>query len=271
MGLQRQDDGPHPGGLTLDRTHELRVEPNLLRAVSIFAAAADGGWVSQANSLFAVGCEAGQRAFNQMFVTSHEPDGDAIRGMTSRYEHGRFRLRLRDDVHQAALSAIQAAGLEPQGGIPSMTMALAGGIAEPDTPLRIERVCDEATHADHVRVIAEGFGNWTPETLGRIFTRKLMDDPDWAGWVGYEGGVAVAASQLVVHGNVAGLYYIATVESARRKGYGDTMTRTAMREGRARGCDLACLQASPFGRPVYERIGFSVIGEYVTYVPSEDA
>lgn len=61
------------------------------------------------------------------------------------------------------------------------------------------------------------------------------------------------------------------MKAAQRKGYGDAITRHAVREGLARGCDLVCLQASPDGRPVYKRLGFNVIGEYVTYVPSENA
>ena len=54
------------------------------------------------------------------------------------------------------------------------------------------------------------------------------------------------------------------------KGYGDAITRAAIVEGQERACDLVCLQASPLGRPVYERLGFSVIGEYVTYISKDD-
>jgi ribosomal protein S18 acetylase RimI-like enzyme len=254
----------------LDRTHELRVEPNLLHACGVWAKAADGGWTESGEGVVAVGCEAGQRAFNQAFLTSATADVGALRRVTSRYEHGRFRLRFRGDLHEAVMPAIAALGLQRQGGIPTMTMTLGSEMGVPETDLRIERVTDEVSLGEHVRVVAGGFGSWMPETLGRIFTAKLLGEPSWAGWVGYRDEAAVASSQLVVHGNVAGLYYIATVEAARRRGYADAMTQAAMLEGRARGCDLACLQASPDGRPVYERIGFEVIGEYVTYVPRED-
>ena len=150
-------------------------------------------------------------------------------------------------------------------------MTFAGELTEdPDVGLRIEPAVDEATLAAHVRIVTEGF-DWTPDTLGRIFTPALLDRPAWSAWVGYIDGVAVATAQLVVHANVAGLYYVATVKEARRRRYGEAITRHAVREGQARGCDLICLQASPAGRPVYERLGFEAIGEYVTYVPSEDA
>lgn len=252
----------------MDRTHELRVEPNLLRACEIWAAAAEGGWTPSKKGLYAFGCAAGQRAFNQVFVTAPGLDADALRALTSRYEHGRFRLRMRDDLHEGVRVTLEAAGLQRQGGIPTMTFT--GELDAADAGLLIEPVTNEARLAEHVRIVTEAFG-WTPDTLGRIFTPKLLEQPDWAAWVGYADGCAVATAQLVVHENVAGLYYVATVKAARRKGYGDAITRHAIREGQVRGCDLVCLQASPDGRPVYERLGFSVIGEYVTYVPSEDA
>jgi hypothetical protein len=220
----------------------------------------------QAEGLIAFGCDAGQRAYNQLFITAPGPDASAIRAMTSAYAHGPFRLRFRDELHESSLPAIEANGLLRHGGIP--TMVFSGKLPAMESDLRVERVTNERLLNDHTFVVAQGF-DWKPDTLGRIFTPNLLDMPDFAAWVAYDGDAPVASSQLVVHGKVAGLYYIATVESARRKGYGDAITRTAMFEGFARGCQTVCLQASSLGRPVYERIGFNVIGEYITYVPKD--
>lgn len=221
-----------------------------------------------AEGLHAFGCDAGQRAFNQLFITSQDVTAPALRAMTSAFEHGRFRLRFRDDLRQTATAAAETIGLVRQGGIPTMVcQEQTGG---PGSALRIERVRDVKTLEDHVRVVTAGF-DWQPDTLGRIFTPRLLEEPDWAAWVGYEGDAPAATAQLVVHAGIAGLYYVATVRSARRKGYGEAVTRSAMSEGFARGCRVACLQASDLGRPVYEAIGFHVIGEYITYVPAEDA
>lgn len=246
---------------------QLQLEPTLLRACEIWANAADGGWTMRAEGLHAFGCEAGQRGFNQLFITAPDIDAAALGAMITPYEHGKFRVRLRDELHESALPAIEANGLVRHGGIPTMAMPLPSDLVSPETELRIQLVSDQKTLADHIRVVTAGF-DWQPDTLGRIFTPRLLDEPDFAAWVGYEGDEPVASSQLVVHGSVAGLYYIATMESARRKGYGEAITRAAMQEGIARGCDAVCLQASSLGRPVYERIGFQVIGEYVTYFPS---
>jgi ribosomal protein S18 acetylase RimI-like enzyme len=222
----------------------------------------------RAEGLWAFGCEAGQRAFNQLFITGPGVNARALQAMTSAFEHGRFRLRFRDDLGETAIAQAEGIGLMRQGGIP--TMVFEGTTGGPDSMLRIERVQDMKALADHVRVVTAGF-DWRPDTLGRIFTPRLLEEPDWAAWVGYEDGVPVATAQLVVHAGIAGLYYVATVEAARRRGCGEAVTRAAMSEGFARGCRVVCLQASEAGRPVYERIGFSITGEYITYVRAEDA
>jgi hypothetical protein len=47
--------------------------------------------------------------------------------------------------------------------------------------------------------------------------------------------------------------------------YGEAVTARAMLEGWARGCDMASLQASPAGYPVYIRLGFKDVAYYKTY------
>ena len=82
-------------------------------------------------------------------------------------------------------------------------------------------------------------------------------------------GEAAGAAQLVVSNGVAGVYYVATTEPLRRRGIGDAMTRHALDVGTMLGCSLGSLQASPMGRPIYERMGFEVVSDYRTYVPAE--
>jgi len=55
---------------------------------------------------------------------------------------------------------------------------------------------------------------------------------------------------------------VGTLEAQRGRGFGEVMTAHAARQGRARGCDHASLQASVMGRPVYERMGFRQNREY---------
>ena len=61
---------------------------------------------------------------------------------------------------------------------------------------------------------------------------------------------------------MAGIGWVGTIESARRRGYAEAVTWAAVREGFRRGAAFANLQASVMGRPIYERMGFLTLTEY---------
>jgi ribosomal protein S18 acetylase RimI-like enzyme len=83
--------------------------------------------------------------------------------------------------------------------------------------------------------------------------------------IGVLDGVPVATASLVVAGGAAGIYNVGTLEPARRRGIGAAMTAAAVRRGAARGLHLATLQASTMGRPIYERMGFRFVCDFVPY------
>ena len=66
-------------------------------------------------------------------------------------------------------------------------------------------------------------------------------------------------------GGAAGIYNVTTVEAARGRGIGAAMTVAAVRHGADLGLDLATLQASTMGRPVYERLGFEFVCDLLPY------
>ena len=66
-------------------------------------------------------------------------------------------------------------------------------------------------------------------------------------------------------GRTIGVYAIATIPAARQNGYGAAMTARVVADGSGAGCDVAVLQASELGRPIYERLGFRVAVLYRAY------
>ena len=67
------------------------------------------------------------------------------------------------------------------------------------------------------------------------------------------------------HG-IAGLYWVATVEAVRKRGLGAAVTALITNEAFERGARVVTLQASVMGRPIYERLGYKTIYNYVDHV-----
>jgi predicted acetyltransferase len=96
----------------------------------------------------------------------------------------------------------------------------------------------------------------------------LLERPECAAYVGYLNGQPVTAGLGWQTGRTIGVYNIATIPTARRRGFGEAMTARVVDDGAAAGCDVAVLQASSMGRPIYERIGFQISVRYTGYVDS---
>ncbi len=114
---------------------------------------------------------------------------------------------------------------------------------------------------DYGRVVADA--NDDPgehERAELLFHDQTILAPHIAAFVVYiDDAPASCAMTLVSHG-VAGVFYVATVESARRRGLGDALTRMAARTGFALGARASWLGASEMGAELYRRIGFSDLG-----------
>lgn len=128
----------------------------------------------------------------------------------------------------------------------------------------IRVVADAAGLADHAHVLAEGFG--MPLEWATAFAlESSAAEPSVTFYVGYQDGEPVTSGLGVRTGRTIGVYNIATVEAARRRGLGAAMTQRAMDDGAVAGCDVAILQASDMGLPVYLRLGFQTVVEYYGY------
>ncbi len=104
---------------------------------------------------------------------------------------------------------------------------------------------------------AEGFG--IPDSAENLF--------EWFGkgidlglpllfYLGLLDGKPVATSVLFLAEGVAGVYFVATLPGARRRGIGYSVTLEPLREARKMGYGVGVLQASGAGIPVYRKMGF---------------
>jgi GNAT superfamily N-acetyltransferase len=61
------------------------------------------------------------------------------------------------------------------------------------------------------------------------------------------------------------VWLVATLPGAQRRGLGRAILQRLLLDARDRGQRTASLQASPKGRPLYERIGFEPVGSLHLY------
>ena len=99
------------------------------------------------------------------------------------------------------------------------------------------------------------------ERLRAILNADLVSDPDVRIAVLDVDGDPVAGAMAFRWDESVGIYTVATVERARRRGFGRAVTWAAIDAGRtAWGSRIAILQSSPMGRSVYAAMGFEAIG-----------
>jgi GNAT superfamily N-acetyltransferase len=132
--------------------------------------------------------------------------------------------------------------------------------------LVITPVEDRTTLRPWVQVMSVGFGlpKEAESRLLELFS-SVAPEPPLQTYLALSDGRPVATAQLFVGAGVAGIYNVTCLPDARGRGIGAAITRAPMQEARRQGCDLAILQASQLGYPVYRRLGFHDYGRIGTY------
>jgi ribosomal protein S18 acetylase RimI-like enzyme len=91
--------------------------------------------------------------------------------------------------------------------------------------------------------------------------------PGGVPYLAREDGQVVAVGFGVFGDRIAGVFNIATVPAYRGRGYGRAITSRIVADGIDRGADLAYLQSSEDGYPLYQSMGFRTVESW-TYLSS---
>jgi GNAT superfamily N-acetyltransferase len=162
-----------------------------------------------------------------------------------------------------------------EAGIPGMATDLNRLPDETPPPdLGVERVDSPQAFRDACEVIAAGFGApmEVAEAMARFAETAIGEDVAQRVFLVRAGGRAVGTALGVAEGPILGIFNVATVPDARRRGVGRAVTLATLRDGAARGCRLAVLQSTEMGHAVYERLGFRDFGSYELWShPTEPA
>lgn len=133
----------------------------------------------------------------------------------------------------------------------------------------IVQVQNEAQCRDWVQVQSLSNGG-LPQAIDDIYMRLMLpaieaDSPRKI-FVAYENGRPVACSLFHLAGGVAGIWQVATIPEARRKGYGTAITFAALAAAAKQGYKIGVLFASQMGAPVYRKMGFQEILQAKLYL-----
>jgi GNAT superfamily N-acetyltransferase len=204
---------------------------------------------------------------NSVLVIS-EPE-DPVAAFTA--AEGAFRERGRPigvDIavgrHPSVERAIREVGLTRLFAWPGMAVDVAElpDIHLPDG-IRVEPVTDRRGAAAIARVEQDGFGS-EPEIAERFYAAASYGGDGARSFVAWEGDEPVGMAAAYLHAGAIGIFGVAVVPAARRRGIATALSITA---ARAFPADLAWLHTDDAqARSVYERLGFREIAQWEVWV-----
>ncbi len=208
-------------------------------------------------------------AISNVAFRTGEADAEALvdraRGFFARRGRGfSFMLRGREAADRDLEAAATAAGLSEVYAMPEMTLAAPLPAEAPPPGVAVRRIAAERDAEDYWRICAAAYPDvgFPPEVFGHYTRHEGLRADNLAAFLADLDGEPVAAAMTIVTRGVAGIYWVAALGQARGRGVGRAVTAAAVEAGFGLGADLASLQASPMGRPVYERMGFEAIFDY---------
>jgi GNAT superfamily N-acetyltransferase len=170
-------------------------------------------------------------------------------------------------------SLLEQHGLQPIGEMPGMAIDLVLVDDKPDTitNFTIQKVRDAEMQALWARIAAVGTGFSDIATDAMVRIEATLTDPQYKAqprYIGFFNGTPVATAALVLDSGVAGIYAVATIPEARRRGIGRIMTAMPLLEARRIGYRVGILQASSMGYSIYKKLGFRDVCKYRKYLQS---
>jgi ribosomal protein S18 acetylase RimI-like enzyme len=192
---------------------------------------------------------------------------DAADGFFARLGRG-YTVLVRDvPADKGVGEACEAAGLLSFGTSPEM--ACRARLPEVEG-LDVRPVADVEAVAEFVRVSAEAYGTYGMPAEAAYDTfadaARIPGAPHIRAVVAYDDGEPVAAALVLLSHGIAGVYWVGTVERARRRGFGEAVTRIVTNVGFDLGAACCTLQASTMGESVYARMGYETLYTYTSWV-----
>jgi hypothetical protein len=173
------------------------------------------------------------------------------------------------------VAAAEAAGLQLVHEMPEMVLRAPAESRPLPAGAEIRRLTEVEQVDDYWEIAAASYASlgFPPEVFGSYGNRAGLLAENVAAFLAHLDGEPASIAMTILSHGVAGIYWVGSLERARGKGLGEAVTAAATNAGFELGAELASLQASPMGKPIYERMGYETLFDYRLYMsapPSTD-
>ncbi len=205
---------------------------------------------------------------NGVFSTAREADARIIAATAHAAASAGvpWSIQVRGDSPSAEIVTIAGChGLNGRKALPFMLKALDSSIAAvaEDGLAQVRPVSPEES-STYVGVLANGFGG--PKELFQSFgSPAVLGTAGFTGYLVEVDGVPVASGLTAVEGDWVGIFNIATLPAARRRGYGRAVMSKLLRDAYAAGARHAFLHSSSDGLELYKGMGFRVAESWTVF------
>ncbi len=127
--------------------------------------------------------------------------------------------------------------------------------------LKIKEVDNEESLKQWSEVVSQGFGIKVDFDLLKFLF--LQEEVHF--YLGKFEGKSVSTLMLCLSSGVAGLHAVSTLPEYRSKGFGLTISRTALIDAFQMGYRVGVLQASSLGERIYRKLGFKKYCDIISY------
>lgn len=178
-----------------------------------------------------------------------------------------YTVWVRDHADFKLEALLKDRGLTPKRSPGSAVMAIEERIREAELPegFKVKGVNNRDDIENFAQVIKEAFEKTDIEIEKMYETEETLVHDDIIAYVIYKDDEPVSAVMTVISEEVAGIYWVGTVKSARGQGLGSFITQIATNAGFDSGKNLVILQASEAGERVYTKLGYQTITRYRVY------
>jgi GNAT superfamily N-acetyltransferase len=153
-------------------------------------------------------------------------------------------------------------GFTAEETMPGMVVRRDGFVVVPPPTVDIARIRDPERLAVAAEVAAAGF-EAPPGIVADLFGPGVAAGPAFWFYLAEVDGVPVSTAPPGQGDGGVGIFNVATPPAHRGRGYGRAVTARALLDAFDAGADLAWLQASPLGEPLYRAMGFRSVATYM--------